>query len=106
GFDYAVTPDWKIGADVVYASGPYLRGDEINFFPPLPPYATVNLRTSYQVTNNVQLYGLIENAGNTKTRSFGTFFNTMQIPFLAFVDPRQVAIGPPLGVYGGAKVSF
>ncbi len=106
GFDYSITPEWKVGADVVYASGAYVRGDEINQFGTLPSYATVNLRTSYQVTKNVQIYGLIENAGNTRIRSFGTFFNTTQIPFLSFADPRQVSIGPPLGLYGGAKVTF
>ena len=106
GFDYALTPQWKIGADLVYASGPWLRGDETNAFAPLPSYATINLRSSYQVTKNLELYGLIENIGNTRTRSFGTFFNTTQIPFLSLADPRQVSVGAPIGFYGGARVSF
>lgn len=106
GFDYFLTPEWKVGADVVYASGPWVRGDEINAFGALPSYATVNLRSSYRVGKNMEVYGLIENAGNTRIRSFGTFFNTTQIPFLAFSDPRQVSIGPPFGIYGGAKIFF
>jgi iron complex outermembrane receptor protein len=106
GFDYAVTKEWKVGADVVFVAGNYVRGDEINAFGTLPSYATINLRTSYQLTKNLEVYGLIENASNTRARSFGTFFNTTDIPFLAFSDPRQVSISPPIGFFGGAKVTF
>jgi iron complex outermembrane receptor protein len=106
GFDYFLTPQWKVGADVVYASGPFMRGDEINRFGTLSPFALVNLRSSYQVTKNFEVYGLIENVANTRARRFGAFFETTSIPFLPFTDPRLVSIGPPIGFYGGAKVSF
>ncbi len=106
GFDYALTSEWKIGADVVFSAGTWVRGDEINAFGTLPSYATVNLRSSYQVTKNFQIYGLIENVGGTRVKGFGTFFNTTQIPFLSFADPRQVSISAPIGFFGGAKVTF
>jgi iron complex outermembrane receptor protein len=106
GFDYFVTPEWRVGADVVYASGPWVRGDEINAFGTLSPYATVNLRSSYRIGKNMEVYGLIENVGNARPRSFGTFFNTTQIPFLAFNNPRLIAIGAPIGFYGGVKIMF
>ncbi len=106
GFDYALTKEWRVGADVVYSAGNWVRGDEINAFGTLPSYALVNLRTSYQLTKILQIYGLIENAANTRARTFSTFFNTTQIPFLAFSDPRQVSISPPIGFFGGAKVTF
>ena len=83
-----------------------MRGDEINAFGTLSPYATVNLRSSYRSWKNLEVYGLIENVGNTRIRTFGTFFNTTQIPFFAFSDPRQVSIGAPIGFYGGAKIFF
>lgn len=106
GADYAMTPEWRVGADVVYSSGPWVRGDEINIGGTLSPYALVNLRTSYQVTQNVQVYGLLENAGNVRARSFGTFFDTNDISFLAFRNPRMVSLGPPLGIYGGVKITY
>jgi len=106
GFDYALTKEWKVGADVVFSAGSYVRGDEIDAFGTLSPYGIVNLRSSYQLTKNLEVYGLLENVGNTRARSFGVFFNTTQIPFLAFSDPRQVSLGAPLGVYGGAKLTF
>lgn len=106
GADYAITPLWRVGADVVYSTGPWIRGDEINRAGTLSPYALVNLRTSYQLSPNLQLYGLLENVANTRTRSFGAFFDTNDISFLAFNNPRMVSLGPPLGVYGGVKFTY
>jgi len=106
GFDYSITPEWKIGADLVYTAGAWVREDEINAFGTLSPYATVNLRTSYQVTKNFQIYGLIDNVGDTRTRNFAVFYNTTAIPFLDMTNPRQTSLGPPTGFYGGAKVTF
>jgi iron complex outermembrane recepter protein len=106
GADYRVTPEWKIGGDVVFASGASLRGDEINFLGRLPPYALVNLRTSYQINKQFQIYGLLENALNARAKTFGTVFNTTQIAFAPFVDPRQVSIAPPLGAYVGLKYTY
>jgi len=106
GFDYALTKEWKVGADLVFVAVNYIRGDEINAFGTLPSYATINLRSSYQLTKNLEIYGLIENVSNTRARTFGTFFSTTDIPFLAFSDPRQVSISPPIGFFGGAKVMF
>lgn len=106
GADFALTPQWKIGGDVTYVSGSYLRGDEINLFAKLSPYALVNLRTSYQLTKEFQIYGLIENALNARPKTFGTFFETTQIAFANFVDPRTVSIAPPIAAYIGAKYRF
>jgi iron complex outermembrane recepter protein len=106
GLDYALTNEWKIGGDLVFVANSYLRGDEINAFGVLPSYATLNLRSSYQVTKNFQVYGLIDNVSNTRPQSFGTFFATTDIPFLSFANPRTVSIGPPIGFYAGAKVTF
>ncbi len=106
GADFAVNPLWKVGADIVYSSGPWIRGDEINYAGTLSPYAIVNLRTSYQLGPNIQFYGLLENVTNTRSRSFGTFFDTNDISFLAFNNPRMVSLGPPLGIYGGVKITY
>ncbi len=106
GIDFAVTPLWKVGADFHYSSGPWIRGDEINLAGRLPPYGILNLRTSYQLGPNVQFYGLLENVTNTRSRTFGTFFDTNDVAFLAFNNPRMVSLGPPLGVYGGVKITY
>lgn len=106
GVDYAVTPKWKVGGDFVYASGPYLGGDWANQFGTLSPYGILNLRTSYDVTPYLQLYALIENATNTRSRSFGTFFETNAINFVNFYNPKMVSVGPPTAFFGGMKWNF
>ncbi len=58
------------------------------------------------MTKNFQIYGLIDNVGDTRTRNFAIFFNTTAIPFLDLTNPRQTSLGPPTGIYGGAKVTF
>ncbi|WP_424362779.1 TonB-dependent receptor domain-containing protein [Methylocystis parvus] len=106
GADYAVTPQWRVGADFHYAAGGFLFGDEINIGGRLPSYGVLNLRTSYQITPNIQVYGLLENVTNTRTRSFGSWFDTGDISFLTFNNPRMVSLGPPIGAFGGIKVTY
>jgi iron complex outermembrane recepter protein len=106
GADYSVTPKWKVGGDFVYATGPYLAGDWANQFGTLSPYGVLNLRTSYNITPNLQLYALVENATNTRPRTFGTFFETNAINFVNFNNPKMVSVGPPTAFYGGMKWDF
>jgi len=111
GFDYALTKEWKIGADVIYVSGNWIRGDEINAYGTLPAYAKLNLRSSYQLTENLQIYGLIENVTNTRAEQFATFFGTTSAAsssaqFLSFTSPTQVSISAPIGFFAGVKATF
>ena len=73
GADYAVTPDWKVGGDVVVVGSQYFVGDEANQNPQLPAYAVFNLRTTYQVSKNVQVFGFINNLFNKKYGLYGTY---------------------------------
>ena len=61
GVDYAVTDKWKVGADMVAASGQVIFGNENGALPQVPGYAVFGLHTSYQVGKQLQLYGLIQN---------------------------------------------
>ena len=61
GVDYAVTDKWKVGADMVAASGQVIFGNENGALPQVPGYAVFGLHTSYQVGKQVQIYGLIQN---------------------------------------------
>jgi len=106
GVDYSVTPRWRVGGDFVYASGPYLVGDWANQFGTLSPYGLLNLRTSYDLTPYLQLYALIENVTNTRSRNFGTFFETDSINFANFYNPKMVSVGPPTAFFGGMKWNF
>ena len=106
GVDYAVTRKWKVGGDFVYATGPYLASDWANQFGTLSPYGLLNLRTSYNVTPNVQFYALLENVANTRSRNFGSLFETNEIPFMSYNSPSMVSIGPPTAFYAGMKWDY
>jgi outer membrane receptor protein involved in Fe transport len=75
GFDYLVTPKWVVGTDLLAASNQIFYGDEGNADGPLPGYGRLNVHTSYNVTQHVQLYGLIENLFDAQYGIYGTYFN-------------------------------
>ena len=88
--------NWKVGGDFIAVSGQYLRGDENNLNPMLPGYWVLNLNTTYQVSKHVEVFGLVQNVINNRYYTFGTFFETSEIPFLgsdrsAHGQPRRAA---------------
>ena len=50
-------------------------GDEGNNSPTLDGYATVDLHTSYDVTDHIQVYGLVDNVFDSRYGLFGNYFN-------------------------------
>ena len=103
GFDYAVLDNWKVGADLIAVSGEYLRGDESNLNPMLPGYWLVNLHTSYKVTKEIEVFGLVQNLFDRRYYTFGTFFETDEVPFLNLKDPHLGARRPARRLCGGAR---
>jgi outer membrane receptor protein involved in Fe transport len=125
GFDYKLTPKWIFGADLIAASNQIFYGDEANLDRPLQGYTKVNLHTSYNITDNVQVYGLIENLFDNQYGIYGTYFNTelaqeagpgkggsggpdKSLKGLVY-DPdnaRTTTPAIPFAAYGGIKVRF
>ena len=106
GADYAVTRDWKVGANLVVVGSQFYVGDESNQNPQLPAYWTVNLRTSYQVNKEWQVFGAVNNLFNRKYVVYGTFFDTQAVANAIptpFTDPRQQTPVQPFSIYAGAK---
>ncbi|MFG1340119.1 TonB-dependent receptor [Xanthobacter autotrophicus] len=103
GADYMVTDKWKVGGDVIAVSSQYYVGDESNINPMLPGYWVANVRTSYQVTPNIQVFGLINNLFNQKYASYGTFFDT---EYLGLSNAQMQTPGQPLSAYAGLKATF
>jgi iron complex outermembrane receptor protein len=114
GAEYAITDAWKLGGDVNFFGSQYLIHDDSNLNPKVPAYWVVNMHTSYQITKNVQVFGLVQNLFNQHYYSSGTFFDTggynNSTPggpnLLTFNDPRTFLPGMPLAVYGGIKATF
>ena len=80
GGDYSVTKQFKVGADLLVVGSQYYAGDGSNQFQQLPAYAVVDADASYQVTANVQVYLRVNNVFDNHYYTYGTFFDTTQIP--------------------------
>ena len=114
GAEYAVTDAWKIGADLNVVGSQWLIHDDSNLNAKVPAYWVVNMHTSYQVTKNIALFGLVQNLFNQHYYSAGTFFDTGGFNnstlgganLLSFNDPRTFLPGMPLAIYGGLKATF
>jgi iron complex outermembrane recepter protein len=114
GAEYQITDAWKLGADLNVFGSQYLIHDDNNQNPKVPAYWVVNLHTSYQLTKNVELFGLVQNLFNQHYYSAGTFVSTAgftgnggaPINFETLTDPRTFLPGMPLAIYGGLKATF
>jgi iron complex outermembrane receptor protein len=87
----------------------YYIGDDANQNDKLPPYWVANLKTTYQISKNVQLFGLVNNLFNNKYAGYGRYFDlagvAKALPF-ALTDPRMQTPGQPLSVYLGLKMTL
>jgi iron complex outermembrane receptor protein len=115
GAEYAVTDSWKVGADLNVVGSQYLVHDDTNQSPKVPAYAVLNLHTSYHITPNIEVFGLVNNVLNQQYYYGGTFFQTGGFAstntsvtnlFASLSDPRTFVPGMPLAAYAGLKVKF
>jgi outer membrane receptor protein involved in Fe transport len=109
GASYSVTDVWKVGVTGRAVSGKYLFGDESNLNAKTEPYVVVNLNTSYNITPNVQVFGLVENVFNTEYETFGTFSPTSEVPILEVpgaTNTRSLSPGVPLAVFAGIRAKL
>src|SRR5258707_4007069 len=110
GVDYWVTPELKLGTDVIWVSSQWFVGDDANQNPKLADYWVANLHGSYQLTKEWQIYGFINNLFNRKFATFGTFFDTQSTVAIAIPNvlnyPRMVTPAQPLSVYVGMRAKL
>ena len=107
--DYALTDKWNIGGNLIFETAQFYFGDSSNQDPPLPGYFIVNLRSSYQVTDNVEAFVLVENLFDRKYSTYGIFGDVTKTPLPGVPnpsDPRFISVGAPLAGYGGVRIRF
>lgn len=113
-FDYAVTPGWNIGANVLYRSAIFARGDEDNqdVNGQIAGYAVVNLDTTWQVTKQLQLFARVDNLFDKRYTDFGVlgqnFFNGPGHTFSGndVTNEQFVGVGAPRGVWVGLRYAW
>jgi outer membrane receptor protein involved in Fe transport len=117
GLDVWVTPKWTVGGDIVAVGSQYFYGDEGNDQPKLGGYARVDVRTAYNITQNIQIYGMVDNLFDSRYGLFGNFFNREAAENAAgasglsdlFEDGttnRTITPAPPAAAYGGVKFKY
>lgn len=105
GLDFSLTDRFSIGADVVWRSGLYLRGDEANLLDKTDDYSILNLRAEYSIGRQVTIFARIENVFDEDYETFGLLGEPDEV-FEDFEDPRFFGAGPPFGAWLGVRVKL
>jgi outer membrane immunogenic protein len=63
----------------------------------------MNLHTSYKLSEQVELFGLVRNLFDQHYYTYGTFFDTTTTPYLNLTDPRTFLPGMPFAAYVGVR---
>ncbi len=107
GLDYAVTPNWKVGADMVAASGQVLTGNENNAVPQAPGYAVFGVHTSYQVAKQVQVFGYVQNIFDQRYYTAGALGPTGEfMTGPSITNPQSFGPGRPVAIFGGVRITL
>ncbi|MGH6889371.1 MAG: TonB-dependent receptor [Rhizomicrobium sp.] len=102
--DVSPTPDWSVGGDVRFVSGEFLAGDQSNQEPPLPSYATLDLRSSFRIASHWEIFGEIENLSGARYYTYGAFAELGNLPpGLGLTDPRSLSPAPGRLFYAGVR---
>ena len=112
--DYAATAKWNVGANILYRSSIFSRGDENNQDSNgrIAGYAIVDLDTTYQVTKQLQLFAHVNNLFDKRYADFGilgqNFFNGPGHSFSpdAVTNEQFLGMGAPRGVWVGLRYAW
>jgi iron complex outermembrane recepter protein len=103
GGEYQITDPWKLGADLNVVGSQWIVGDESNQNAKIPAYWVVNLHSSYKISQNVEVFGLVRNLFDQHYYTYGTFFDVTTAPYLNLTDPRTFLPGMPFAAYLGLR---
>jgi iron complex outermembrane receptor protein len=100
-------PGFTLGGDFRFTGSQYFDGDNANQNPKLPAYWVVNLRGSYRLNENWELYGVVNNVFDRHDATFATFFDagaTLGRLTPQLTDPRSVTLEQPTSFQLGVTV--
>jgi outer membrane receptor protein involved in Fe transport len=107
---YDVTPAWTVGGNAVLQSSQYRFGDPANLTKPVGGYMVMNFNTSYKITGNVTIFGIVNNIFDQRYDTYGSFGPVGDVPWPnvpgGVTNPRTASPGMPVAGYGGLKVTF
>ncbi len=108
GGDYGFAFGLNVGFELLYNSDQVMRGDEANLLETVDGYALVNLRTSYRLTEQIEIFGRLTNLFDTDYENFGLVGEdpTDVIPTLTDATPYFLGAGAPRAGWVGVRVRF
>jgi iron complex outermembrane recepter protein len=112
--DYDLNEKFSVGANVIYASSIFARGDENNQDErgKVPGYTVVNLDARYRFTKQLEIFGRINNVLDKEYETFGilaenAFANPAKTLDLANAQDEQFrGPGAPRGIWIGLRYDF
>ncbi|MCP4598640.1 TonB-dependent receptor, partial [Neptuniibacter sp.] len=104
--DWTVTPKFNLGAEVTYQSSQYFRGDEANENDKVDGFTLVNLRGTYQVADNVEVFARVDNVFDKEYETFGIYGEPDEVLGDDFEDPSFVGPGKPRTGVIGIRAKF
>jgi len=106
GAEYQITVPWKFGADLNAVGSQYLIGDEPNQSPKVPAYWVVNVHSSYEVSDHLELFELVKNLFDRHHYVYGSLFDVTSFPYLNLTDPRTFVPRMPIAAYAGLRATL
>lgn len=107
--DWAVSPQLDLGAEVIYQSSQYYRGDEANENEKVDGFALLNLRGVYKLNKTVDLFARIDNVFDKEYETFGIYGESDEVledAYTGMDDHRFVGPGKPRSGVIGIRAKF
>jgi outer membrane receptor protein involved in Fe transport len=108
GVGIAVTSAWDVALETIVSSSRVFLGDEGNDQLPVDGYGVANLRSSYRLTDTVELFARVNNLLDTDYETFGLLaeleIELNEVPNAD--DPRFLSPGAPRSGFAGIRVQF
>jgi len=111
---YDMSPTWKIGGNLVAATGQYAHGAENNqtldsVSPKIPGYTILNLDTNYNLTSNWSLFAKVNNVFDKDYSTFGqleqNIYTGLNEQFRTPSAPRAGWVGVTYNFGGTEKIN-
>jgi iron complex outermembrane receptor protein len=98
--DYKPTDNLTISPELIAKSSYY--ADEVNKFKQ-PGYGVVNLRASYQIKPNIELFGKVD---NLLDKTYYEFVNVSSASISKTMEDATIRVAPDRAAYLGIKMTF
>ena len=106
--DYPLPFNARMGIEVIYNSGQYLRGDEANLLSKTDDYAIVNWRVSVPLNPRVELFARVSNVFDAEYENFGLLGEDPSevLPGITHNSTVFLGSGAPRGGWVGLRMTL